>query len=395
MRQALNVDGRELRRGLGLVAAVICAVLALQTLNRAWRPDGMDFTSYLMSARALWEGRSPYGLETPWPYVYPLLLALLLIPLVALPYTAAVLAWFTVSIAALAGILRQTTDRTVGTVTITVAATFAIIQSTLLNGQVNLLVVLCSVLAISAARDRRDLAAGTWLGAGIALKLMPAVLGMFFLVRGRWRAIAATGVSALLFSFGPAAILGAEGWGVCVEYVRGYVLPMLGGSPLHREDPLVYSVAGIAHSALGTSAPGWMNAVSALAVIGAATALDLRRWRPQQQDLAAGAGYMIAVVLVSSKSELHHLAFVIPAIGIGATWLARERERRDWAAGTFTVAVLAIALSKLAGPAQGIVICLGLLMLGAALAGLTPSSASPRESPRSSSSSPSCRAAAP
>ena len=378
-------------RAILVFAAIVVVVLAVQTLTRAWRPDGIDFTSYWMSARALWEGRSPYGLPTPWPYVYPMLLALLLIPLTALPYTAAVLAWFLISLAALGGIVSKTTDRTVLPVAVTLVASFAIIQSTLLNGQVNFLVVLCSVLAICAARDRRDLAAGAWLGAGIALKLMPAVLGMYFLMRGRWRAIVATGVATLVFSFGPAVLLGSEGWDAC-----GYVLPMLGGSPLHREDPLVYSVSGLAHAILGTSAPAWINGVCALAVIGAASAIDLAWWRPRGQDLAAGAGYMIAVVLVSSKSELHHLVFVIPAFGIGATWLARDvTRRRGWPAAIFVAAVLAIALSKLAGPAQGAVICAALFMLAAGLAGLTPSSASRQESPRSSSSSPSYRAAVP
>jgi alpha-1,2-mannosyltransferase len=208
---------REVQFGLSVLAAIVCTILALQTLNRAWRPDGIDFTSYLMSARALWEGRSPYGLDTPWPYVYPMLLALLLTPLIALPYTAAVLAWFVVSVAALAGIVVKTTNRAVLPIVITLVAGFAIVQSTLLNGQVNFLVVLCSVLAVCAAHERRDIAAGAWLGAGIALKLMPIVLGVYFLVRRRWIALVATGAAALLFSFGPAVLLGARGWDVCVD----------------------------------------------------------------------------------------------------------------------------------------------------------------------------------
>jgi Glycosyltransferase family 87 len=394
VKQSMPFTG--LRVGLSLAAALACVVLAVQTLNRARRPDGIDFTSYLMSAQALWEGRSPYGLDTPWPYVYPMLLAFLLIPLVALPYAAAALAWFAASLAALCGILSKTTDRSALPVTATLAASFAIIQSTLLNGQVNFLVVLCSVLAVCAARDGRDVTAGAWLGAGIALKLMPAVLAMYFLVRGRWRAVVATAVASLVFSFGPAVLLGPHGWDVCVEYVRGYVLPMLGGSPLHRDDPLVYSVAGIAHGVLGTSAPAWINAVAAVLVIGAATALDVFWWRPREQDLAAGAGYMIAVVLVSSKSELHHLAFIIPAIALGATWLGRAHEwRGGWAPSVFAAAVVGIVVSKLAGPAQGAVICAALFMLAGGLAGLTPSSASRPGSPRSSSSSPSYRAAVP
>jgi hypothetical protein len=377
-------------------AAIVVIVLAAQTWSRAHRVDGYDFTSYLNSARALAEGRSPYGLPTPWPYVYPMLLAFLLIPLTPLPYGAAVLTWFAVSLAALAVTVRASTDGTVVPIGATLVVTFAIVQSTLLNGQVNLLVVLCSVLAVCALADGRDARAGAWLGAGIALKLMPAVLGMYFLVRRSWLGMMVAGMAALVFSFGPAVLLGDGGWRASVEYVRGYVLPMLGGSPLERRDPLVFSVAGILHDLLGTRAPGWINLASAVAVVGAAAALDVVRWRPRHHHFAAGAGYMIAIVLVSSKTELHHLVFAIPAIGLGTTWLWRGVSARGgWAAPAFVAAVAAIALSKLAGPGQGLVICAALLLLGAALAGLTPSSASPPGNLRSTSSSPSCRAAVP
>jgi hypothetical protein len=380
---------------VALIAAILIVLFA-QTWHKAHRIDGNDLTSYLLSARALLEGRSPYSPETPFPYVYPMLLAVLLIPLAVLPYGAAVAIWFVASLAALLATIAKVTNRIDWAAAATAVVTFGIIQNTLLNGQVNFFVVLCCVIALCAARERRDAAAGAWLGTGIALKLMPAVLGMYFLVRGRWRAIAAIAVATLALSLGPALLLGDAGWRATVEYVRTYVLPMLRESPVDRREPLVFSVAGVVHGLAGPDAPRWITLASALGVLAAVTTLDILRWRRRHQDLAAGAAYMLAIVLISPRSEIHHLAFVIPAVGLCMRWLASGVARRNgWAAGAFVAAGAGLALARLAGPAHGAVLCAAIILLGAALAGLTPSSASPRGSRSLPSSSPSYRAAVP
>ena len=90
---------------LAAAAIVATAVLGAQTWHKAFRPGGNDLTSYLLSARALWDGQSPYGLETPFPYIYPLFLAFAIVPLAILPYGAAVIGWFAASVAALGAIL--------------------------------------------------------------------------------------------------------------------------------------------------------------------------------------------------------------------------------------------------------------------------------------------------
>ena len=74
--------------------ALLAALLLQQTLVRAARPGGIDLTSYLLSAQALAHGASPYVLATPFPYLYPPTLALLLIPLALAPPVAAVVLWF-------------------------------------------------------------------------------------------------------------------------------------------------------------------------------------------------------------------------------------------------------------------------------------------------------------
>jgi len=374
---------------------LVCVVLAIQTWAKAHRHGGYDLTSYLLSARALLEGRSPYSPETPFPYVYPMLLAFALIPWLLLPYDAAVLAWFAASVAALGALLWTATDRREITVAATAAISFAAIQNTLLNGQVNFFVVLCCVLSVAAGRERRDLSAGAWLGAGIALKLMPAVLGMYFLVRGRALAIAVAAVTALVLSLAPALLLGNAAWEAYAEYAREFLLPVVRESPAAREARLVFSVPGVVHAWFGAAAPRWVLPASALAVIVAVTAADVLRWRPRGQDLAAGAGYMLAIVLISPMSEVHHLAFAIPAIGLCCTWWLNGAVRSAVGITPTVLASALLVLAPLGGAAQGTMICAALVLFGVALAALTPSSALPQGSPRWSWSSPSDPAAAP
>jgi hypothetical protein len=76
-------------------------------------------------------------------------------------------------------------------------------------------------------------------------------------------------------------------------------------------------------------------------------------------------------------------------------WLSGESRTAAWPAAAMIAASLGLMGARLAGPLQGTVICAALLLLGIALAGLSPSSASPQGNPRSSSSSPSCRAGVP
>src|SRR5687767_16017455 len=92
-------------RILAVAAIVATIVLGAQTWHKAFRPGGNDLTSYLLSARALWDGQSPYGLDTPFPYIYPLFLAFAIVPLAILPYGAAVIGWFAASVAALGALL--------------------------------------------------------------------------------------------------------------------------------------------------------------------------------------------------------------------------------------------------------------------------------------------------
>src|SRR5919198_533266 len=143
--------------------ALLVALLFWQTWLRASRPAGIDLTSYLMSARALIHGASPYLQPTPFPYMYPPTLAFLLIPVAAAaPFPSLVLLFCVSAGAASWAIWRVVSSARPDVrerphdlvVFLVMFCTFfvPVIQSNLRNGQVNFLVLaLCVAAGLSRA----------------------------------------------------------------------------------------------------------------------------------------------------------------------------------------------------------------------------------------------------
>ena len=380
-------------------ALVATVILGAQTWHKAFRVDGNDLSSYLLSARALWGGQSPYGLETPFPYLYPLFLACVIVPLTLIPYGAAVIAWFAASVAALGRVLKGWSHGSVLAIAAAVLVTFNIIQNNLLNGQVNLLVVWCCLMSIGAERAApnsgttrggvelraNEIAAGAWLGVGIAVKLMPVLLVVYFLVRRQFRAILVAVTTALILALAPSVLI-LSGSGTDVEsgfsritadagsgfsriiaihsqYVREVLTPM---TTTPEGSVLAYSVASVVQRAFGTSPALWLDVLCAAGVLGAIVVADFRRWNRRGDDLAAAAAYLVAIVLISPKSETHHLAFAIPAVVLGWGWLLTNVARARVPATVVMLSSVALVAAPFAGAAEGPMITAAMVLLIAA-----------------------------
>ena len=95
------------RKGIVVLTIVVGTILLIQTFHKAYRVQGYDFTSYLLSAEALLQQKNPYTLDTVFPYIYPLFLAFTLIPLSVIPYGAANLIWFVLNASALCAVANR------------------------------------------------------------------------------------------------------------------------------------------------------------------------------------------------------------------------------------------------------------------------------------------------
>jgi hypothetical protein len=348
------------RRVQRLTVAVIVGILVVllaQTFRQAYRVDGYDLTSYLLSAKALWQGDNPYTIATPYGYIYPLFLAFLLIPLTLVPYWLANLLWFGMSVSCLFAVcqmlLKMADEGTVpvlasgrrrlspgtfnqasdGRYLLPAAVVFAVmfspIQNNLLNGQVNLIVLFCCTMFLRSYVREKKVTSAAWLSAAIAIKLVPAILVVFLLVRKQFRVLLWTALFAILFCLLPTIVAGTNAFAFYRDYWDSFFLPsLLGhapkGSPstcaqflsvskipiffgLHRTLQYFLPAAGSA---------GWVRAIAQSVSLLAVLAVDLagRRARPLHRDTWAFSGYLLGCLLLSPVSEIHHLVFAVPAV---------------------------------------------------------------------------------
>ena len=165
-------------------------------------PHQEDFGAYYVAARAMSTGDSPYdpiaaarlaeasGVAQYSPYIYPPLLALMLRPLAALPYSAAAAIWFVMSAAALLAalwLLRPVAGLPWRTYRWLMAAAFFLppVHHTLQHGQINhVLLLLVAGGAVGGAGS------AAWVGLAAALKVFPATLGGAYISSGRITALA-------------------------------------------------------------------------------------------------------------------------------------------------------------------------------------------------------------
>jgi hypothetical protein len=159
------------------------------------------------------------------------------------------------------------------------------------------------------------------------------------------------------------------------QYVRKVLTPMT--TMPEGPDVLAYSVASIVQRALGAGPTLWIDVLCAVGVLGTIAVFDARRWRGRGGDLAAAAAYLVAIVLISPKSETHHLAFAIPAVVFCWAWLVGEGPRARWPALALLLSSVAIAAAPFTGAAEGPMITAAMVLLIAAAAHL-PTTRTPR-----------------
>ncbi len=292
-----------------LVLAVFAASLAFAA-EPLLTGRGTDFRAYLEAAAALRAGHDPYaGIH---PYLYPPLLAIVLVPLTFLPPAAAAWVWAAVSAAALAasaGLVAKGSARV-----LLLALVFAPFAATQWNLQANALVLLLLVLA----RDRLDRGfeggGGALLGLSIALKPFGLLAAAALVFAGRWRAaLAAAAIALLPFVLvvpftgvtGAAGAVGSVGRILSSSWVETYGGNVSLNGSLDRSLP--EGAGRSRHRAVGLSIAACTIALVAASAAGAAR--GGKRLRPSAVVDAA----LAATLLGASSSWLHHSAVLFPA----------------------------------------------------------------------------------
>jgi len=331
---------------LALVLLVAVAVMWCgQAVRKAERSTGNDLVGYLAATDALYAGQDPYHLPDRFPYIYPLFLAVVLRPLAALDVRAASVVWSALQWGCLLFILREARLRFgrreiagAAAIAVIVAVFGDILQSEFLNGQVNLVVLALVVGSIRMA-DGRPVGAAALLGAAIAIKLTPALMLVYWIVRRRFALASLACAWAALFILLPWLLVGDRLWTLYGTYLREFIFARTTSGAPHQ-DEIFFSGYGFIGWLTG-SPPG--RAVVIAAAVAVVTIVVAWHWRLRTRSAEPSASpawvYLAATPLLSPMSEVHHLTAALPLAAVTGlaglpfavlVWIGRFDRRGPW-----------------------------------------------------------------
>jgi hypothetical protein len=255
--------------------ALLCAIIAVffwliygvpnrmlgssgDSLNRRYR----DFLEFYSGAEALLKGNDLYAAGY-LGYIYPPMLAFLIMPLAKLSIAQAAWVWLIIKIGllALCGLLaakevQRRLEQPINWISLAIIMLFGMLinidklRTEMNMQQSNLLVLLCFVLALQWL-DRRPLLCGLALGFGANIKYVTLVALPYLLLRKRFKTAAATVAGTVMWALLPAL---AVGW----EQNINYLIKAVGGlANLSRASAVETGTAKVMGPAFGQSIPAF------------------------------------------------------------------------------------------------------------------------------------------
>jgi hypothetical protein len=199
-------------------------------------------------------------------------------------------------------------------------------QHQMVQGQLNLVLLLLVTGAWAADRSDRPIWAGALLATAAAIKLFPAFLFLYFVLRRRWRAVAAGSVAFVLVTALTAVILGPQAY-------HDYFLQVLPRTSLWRSDWHNLSLSGLwfklfdpskqlppieIHPLMWSPLLAWIGmGASAAALLAVITRIVPSLRSPQDADLGF-ALCILAMLLISPITWDHYLLLL--ALPLAVLW---------------------------------------------------------------------------
>jgi len=326
-------DAKNLTLGALILVAATAAMLA-PSLGIG---TAKDLGVYLLAAQRFADGASVYGphfgqaLPEPLPYTYPPVLAAGLSLVAWVPRNWAVAVWTALDLALLIWVVnisfapfleRLGRRRPVAlAILVGVFGLTAPVMSVFDLGQVG--IVLLALVLADTINDRTRLPRGVLVGVATAIKLLPSLFILYWVVIGRRRA-AVVAIASAVGLWCLAAIMRPD---VSQTYWLHVVT-----DPDRPGDASVVVNQSI-NGALQRL--GWETPVvwAALAVV--ATAVGLHRARLAHRagdELAAVSLVALATLLASPVSWIHHAVWIVPAAGVLLGDGTERRRRLAWVA---------------------------------------------------------------
>jgi hypothetical protein len=375
------------RLAIGLLVLVAVAAGVLTEMRSAFaQRRHTDAGVYFRAAWAVRAGENPYTLadDNGWHFTYPVLVAIVFSPFadapagvpqpaLALPYPVSVAVWYALSFALLVWsshhLCRALEDAHPDGPRRTplggrrfwwvrcwpIWICLPAIGSTIVRGQMNLLVLALLSGCIAAVIRGQRARAGWWLAAATCVKVIPGLLVLYPLFKRDWRMLGHFALGAVVgVVVIPVVALGPEQARETTEtFVNQTILPGLTTNHGALSNELTdmtatdnQSVRAIIHAAANwgqklppeaSASTKLMHAVVSVLMI-AATFLAARRCAdPRYRTLFLLGALVIVCVAVTPVNHTHYMALALPAVLGLVYW---ELEHR----GTFSFGPLLIGV---------------------------------------------------
>ncbi len=343
------------RRGFYLFLSLslfIGLIYFIQMFGKAYRGNGYDFTSYLLSSEALLAGTNPYQTGSPFPFIYPLFLCVVLSPLTLFPYWLSNAVWFVLNVSALYFsifmLLKMYADslsykQFTALFFIPFLILANIIQNNLLNGQVNFIVLLFCVLFLKYYVDSRKSLASVFLSVAIAIKLTPLILISYLIARREflWAGLTLL-FSAFLILGLPYAIAGEKTLDWYSQYIQSFLVHNI-GSRSEISDGFAFSITSIANFLLPSISK--LISLTIACLISVVPIIWLQLTSPndtKREQTLHFSLYMLAILLISPMSETHHLINLFPAVSI-ITLAMLLYSKKQWQVGFLILGIVLVS----------------------------------------------------
>lgn len=322
---------------------------------------GNDFNVYYHASREVIAGRDPYqnSLSEWTPYLYPPLLAELLIPLAVLPLTVAAFIWFLISafsVIATAAMCARMLPETRAPQWFVAAGAMAIVFRFVLDnfnlGQVNAMVTALAVAHVFLyARGKRFWSALA-LAIAVSIKLTPAVFLVYHIAKLRLRyAIACIVLVGAITAFSflpmgttaPAAL--SEFANRTLRNEQGYNLADSGNQSLRGALARLTTTSSDVTRDNDESRTVLSGSTVLLSIIVLAAAL----WGAirARAEISAVAPFFCCVVLLSPLSwKAHFIMLILPLVQLSGAVLNAPRTQRRLIAVTLVAAFVLFNLTS-------------------------------------------------
>ncbi|GEM_PF-986417 len=318
-----------------------------------------DFNVFYFAAQEVAAGRDPYQRSTgAWtPYLYPPLLAEMLVPLTFAPIPVAAYFWFLINVVALIFALKMLlalNEKHDSRKYLLVAGTVIVFSRFILDnfslGQVNIIVTSFAVAHVYFFVKEKKLASSLALAIAVSIKLTPAILLVWHLAKRRFGFAAQCAVmtaSLMALSFVPLgqnAIASFETFvNRTIKNEQGFDLSYAGNQSLRGA--IARIADGLSENNKSSSDP-----INVIFILSALSLLALAIWAASRARgaMMEAAPFFCLIVLLSPLSwKAHFVALMLPVFQLLTRATTEVKSRR---VATSIVLIIVFALFNLTSP---------------------------------------------